>query len=785
MSAGCRPTPCYIAVMSYDPFLDAPDPDPQGFDADPAHLEGLNPQQREAVLATEGPVLVLAGAGTGKTRVLTTRLAHLILEKRVYPSRILAVTFTNRAAGEMKERVARIVGEPVEGWWLGTFHALAARILRRHAELVGLTPTFTILDADDQQRLIKQLLEAENIDTKRTPARMVSGVIDRWKDRGLTPAEVASGDYGKDPLNRMCLGIYKAYQERLRTLNACDFGDLLLHNLALFRIQDTGPDGHPMFPILQQWQERFRYIMVDEYQDTNVSQYLWLRSLAAGHRNLCVVGDEDQSIYAWRGAEIANILRFEQDFEGATVVRLEENYRSTDHILGAASGLIAKNASRLGKTLFTRAEGGALVEINAVWDGEEEARAVVDEIEAVIAGRGDRDKVPPNEIAVLVRTSAQMRELEDRLLHVGVPYRVIGGPRFYERKEIRDALAYLRIIHQPSDDLAFERIYNLPKRGIGDKAMQAVRDARTDPETGELMPLTEGLRRAVLSDALPSRARNPLKALHLDLERWGRDSVALSHTALAERVLDESGYTAMWRQDKSPDAQGRLENLGELISAMAEFDTLAEFLEHVSLVMEVNDDQSRDKMVLMTLHGAKGLEFNTVFLPGWEDGLFPNQRALDESGIAGLEEERRLAYVGLTRARRRAVVSHAANRRLFGNWVSAVPSRFVEEIPAEHRVMENSMGMMDSHQPASPTRLWDASKTPARPPVTLEGVAYAVTPPPRPKQAYGEGERVFHRKFGYGTVKKVDNDKLTIRFDMADEEKKVLDSYVVPEKDAS
>ena len=612
-------------------------------DPEPTYLTGLNAAQRAAIEALDGPVLVLAGAGTGKTRVLTTRLAHLLVTRRAWPSQILAVTFTNKAAREMRDRVAALLGGPVEGWWIGTFHALAARILRRHAEQVGLQPGFTILDTDDQIRLIKQLLEAESVDAKRWPARLILGVIERWKDKGLTPDRLKPDDAGDIAGGRM-LALYKAYQERLRTLNACDFGDLLLHNLALFAHRERDPAGNWRHPILEDYQRRFRYILVDEYQDTNQAQYLWLRYLAQGHRNLCCVGDEDQSIYGWRGAEIGNILRFESDFPGARVIRLEQNYRSTSHILAAASGLIANNQSRLGKTLYTTLPGGEPVTVRSVWDGEEEARWLGDEVEAL-----HRRGVRLSDIAVLVRAGFQMREFEERFITLGLPYRVVGGPRFYERLEIRDAMAYLRLVAQPANDLAFERIINTPKRGIGAASLQALhrvgRAAR--------VPLSEACWRLIETDELKPKARTTLRALMQDFERWRDLSGRIRHTDLAQIVLDESGYTAMWQTDKSPEAPGRLENLKELIAAMEEFESLQGFLEHVSLVMENEAAAGGDMLTLMTLHSAKGLEFEHVFLPGWEEGLFPHQRALDESGIAGLEEERRLLYVAVTRPSRR------------------------------------------------------------------------------------------------------------------------------------
>ncbi|MDQ2103725.1 UvrD-helicase domain-containing protein [Azospirillum isscasi] len=1101
-----------------------------------AYLDGLNPVQREAVEALDGPVLVLAGAGTGKTRVLTTRLAHLLMTRRAAAFQILAVTFTNKAAREMRERVAHLMGVEPEGWWLGTFHALAARILRRHAELVGLKSNFTILDTDDQIRLIKQLLEAANIDSKKWPARQVLGVIERWKDRGLTPDRLGESD-GGDVAGGRVVALYRQYQERLRTLNACDFGDLLLHNLAIFQ-------KHP--DVLAEYHRKFKYILVDEYQDTNVAQYLWLRILSQAHKNICCVGDEDQcvaggtlvtmgdgtrraveqvqagdcvmsahgagnfrparvtevfervfqgdlvriqtesghvllttpehshfadvihsespqryftylmhkrgygyrvgtsqiytrgqkypvigyqqrclqeradavwlvrafdsendarelehtlslrygittfpfvarkgssknglvhdqdrldrlhaalaqtarvvelmedfgldpahphhipqtatgrrrnliltlnaesrgstpmhrislsgndaggaaavaeiglkarlykrdpqnwrfetvfkdfrrleeiksslmtrfdltvvrkanilgkaltvrpaaqvvpgmvialgegrhdvvtsvervpfvgtvhdlnvegthnfvangivthnSIYAWRGAEIGNILRFEADFPGAKVVKLEQNYRSTGHILSAASGLIANNKGRLGKTLWTQADGGEPVRVRGVWDGEEEARWVGDEIEAL-----QRQGVSLAQIAVLVRAGFQTREFEERFITLGLPYRVIGGPRFYERQEIRDALAYLRVVHSPDDDLAFERIVNVPKRGVGPAAMQCLYQAAR----ARGIPLTEAGWALTETDELKPKVRGTVRNLLQDFFRWRTLSATMPHTDLARMVLDESGYTRMWQEDKTPEAPGRLENLKELVTAMAEFENLSGFLEHVALVMENAEAAGVDQVTVMTLHGAKGLEFDMVFLPGWEEGVFPNQRALDETGIAGLEEERRLAYVGLTRARKRAYISHAANRRLYGNWVSAIPSRFVDEIPGGDVEAEAASGLYagagagagarggggfrDSPSFAafrSGQQAAGRQQPPART-ITLDSGSYQVAPRARPNAPFPKGARVFHQKFGYGTVTAVEQDKLEIDFDQAGS-KKVMDSFVVP-----
>ena len=623
----------------------------------------LNEAQRRAVEALDGPVLVLAGAGTGKTRVLTTRLAHILATRRAFPGEVLAVTFTNKAAREMRERLDAIIGETANGVWLGTFHAIAARILRRHAEAVGLTSNFTILDTDDQLRLLKQIIAAANLDERRWPARALLGAIERWKDRGLVPDKVPAGE-AADVADGRAVALYRDYQERLATVNAVDFGDLLLHNLTLFA-------GQP--EILASYQRRFRYLLVDEYQDTNIAQYLWLRLLAQQHKNLCCVGDDDQSIYSWRGAEIGNILKFESDFPGALIVRLEENYRSTPEILAAAAGVIAHNRGRLGKTLWTRAGAGDKVTVRGLWDAEQEARWAGDEIEAL-----HRKGHALSEIAILVRAGFQTREFEERFIALALPYRVIGGPRFYERQEIRDALAYLRLVRQPSDDLAFERIVNVPRRGIGTATLQLLHATAR----AESLPLVEAARQLVAGGNVPKAARNSLAAFVAALDRWRAGADRVSHTDLVQSVLDESGYTAMWQADRSPDAPGRLENLKELVVAMAEFENLTGFLEHVSLVMDNAADSAGDMVNLMTLHSAKGLEFDTVFLPGWEEGLFPSLRSVEEHGLKGLEEERRLAYVGLTRARHRAFVSFAANRRIHGQWQSSARSRFAAALCA-------------------------------------------------------------------------------------------------------
>jgi ATP-dependent DNA helicase UvrD/PcrA len=834
--------------------------------AGPQYLNGLNPEQREAVETLDGPVLVLAGAGTGKTRVLTTRVAHILSLGRARPHEILSVTFTNKAAREMKLRLGQMLGHAVEGMpWLGTFHSIGGRILRYHAELAQLKSNFTVLDVDDQVRLLKQLLQAENIDDKRWPARMLAGLIDGWKNRGLTPSQVPAGEAAVFA-NGKGGKLYTSYQERLKILNAADFGDLLLENIRIFR-------EHP--DVLRSYQNRFKFILVDEYQDTNVAQYLWLRLLsqapsalasprlrgehsppsadvpeerrgeatatarsasgegdspqtelleaaphpdplpASGEReksapkNICCVGDDDQSIYGWRGAEVDNILRFDHDFPGAKVIRLERNYRSTGHILAAASHLIAHNEGRLGKTLRTEDVDGEKVTVTGSWDSEEEARAIGEEIEEL-----QRANENLNEVAILVRASFQMREFEDRFVTLGLPYRVIGGPRFYERAEIRDALAYLRTINSPADDLAFERIVNVPKRGLGDATVQLLHDHARKRR----ISLFDAARAVVETDELKPKARGSLRELVLQFDRWRAQSEVTAHTELAEIVLDESGYTEMWQKDRSADAAGRLENLKELVRSMEEFENLQGFLEHIALVMDREDGAQEEAVSLMTLHSAKGLEFDNVFLPGWEEGLFPSQRTLDEQGRAGLEEERRLAHVGLTRARRRAKIFFATNRRIHGTWSTTIPSRFLDELPAQNVEITESKGgsgwggsggygpsrfdNVESFGSSYTTPGWQRAQANRnrnrggqarggfnedqssfssggfsrnkRGPMVIEGELVAKS---TSVSEFSLDDRVFHQKFGYGHVVKIDGNKLTIAFEKAGE-KKVVDSFV-------
>ena len=751
---------------------------------EPAYLAGLNPPQREAVLTTEGPILVLAGAGTGKTAALTARLAHLIATRRAWPSEILAVTFTNKAAREMRERIGRILGDAVEGMpWLGTFHSVAAKMLRRHAELVGLQSNFTILDTDDQLRLLKQLIQAADLDEKRWPARQLAGLIDRWKNRGWTPEQVDAGE-SEVYANGRGAELYAAYQQRLKAVNACDFGDLLLHMLVILK---THRD------VLESYQQRFLYVLVDDYQDTNSSQYLWLRLLAQERKNICCVGDDDQSIYSWRGAEVANILRFEHDFPGAKTVRLEQNYRSTPHILAGASAVIANNGDRLGKTLWTALESGEKITVVGVWDGPEEARRVGDEIDSHKRGGGSYD-----DVAILVRAQHQTREFEDRFISIGLPYRIVGGFRFYERAEIRDALAYLRIVHQPADDLAFERIVNTPKRGLGDKAVTRIHQLAR----AQGIPLTFAAAKLCDTDELSSAARKSLGRLVGDIARWRDLSNTLAHPELCRQILDESGYTAMLQADRSAESAGRLENLTELARAMEEYETLGTFLEHVSLVMDNDGSDQGAKVTIMTIHAAKGLEYDTVFLVGWEEGLFPSQRSLDEGGTKSLEEERRLAYVAITRARRRCVIIHAANRRIYGQWTSSIPSRFVAELPKEHVDSETTMSGGESlwraqwSEHADPFAHlergsgrgpgWQRAAALGEPAARsgngariVEVKASAASFAAKPRSDVNVGQRVFHTKFGYGTIAGIEGNKLAIDFEQSGT-KHVLDSFVTP-----
>lgn len=730
------------------------------------YLTPLNPEQRQAVEALDGPVLVLAGAGTGKTRVLTTRLAHLVHSKKAFTGQILAVTFTNKAAREMRERVEGLLGAPAAGMWLGTFHAIGVRILRRHAALVGLDTQFTVLDTDDQIRLVKQVLVAQAIDEKKFPAKVFLSIIQGWKDRGLKPSQVNQDDVSSFADGRS-LKVYRDYQARLGTLNACDFGDLLLYPLTIFL-------EHP--DLLKEYGTRFHYILVDEYQDTNIAQYLLLRLLAQTHRNICCVGDDDQSIYSWRGAEVGNILKFEQDFPGAAIIRLERNYRSTGHILGAAGALIAHNQGRLGKTLWTEDANGEKVRIRGLWDDMAEARHIGEEIEALQRN----EKLSLTEMAILVRAGYQTRAFEEIFMQMAIPYRVVGGLRFYERLEVRDALAYLRVIAQPDDGLAFERILNTPKRGLGKAAVETMHRKGREQN----ISLYRAAEDIIAEKAMKGRGGVELAKLLEKFTRWRQLAETLPHPELAELVLEESGYIEMWKQDRSPEAAGRLDNLKELVRAMQEFDTLPQFLEHVALVADNNTEggeKDEGQVSLMTLHAAKGLEFHSVFLAGWEEGLFPSPRHLEEKGAAGLEEERRLAYVGITRARHRCTITHAANRRVYGQWQTSIPSRFLDELPAEHTEEESDVRPSAARRPEwqDPAALFASTQQRFRNRSEPEPAA-ASSPAASPHGPdLAPGRRVFHQKFGYGKVRKNTPAGLVIDFDHTGE-KQILPEYVTP-----
>ena len=749
----------------------------------PPYAARLNEPQQQAVLTTEGPVLMLAGAGTGKTAALTARLAHLIAMRLAWPSEILCVTFTNKAAREMRERVGRHIGDTVEGMpWLGTFHSIGARMLRRHAEMVGLQSNYTIIDTDDQLRLLKQLIQENDLDEKRWPARQLAGLIDRWKNRGLNPGDLDAVE-NEAYANGKGAQFYKLYQDRLKALNACDFGDLLLHMLNIFRQHHD---------VLAQYQQRFKYILVDEYQDTNQVQYLWLRLLAQTRKNICVVGDDDQSIYSWRGAEVANILKFEKDFPGAAVIKLEQNYRSTPQILAAASGLINANSERLGKTLWTELPPGEKVRVVGVWDGPEEARRVGEAIE-----RLESEGAPLDQVAILVRAQYQTREFEDRFIQIGLNYRIVGGFRFYERAEIRDALAYLRTIAQPADDLAFERIYNQPKRGLGAKTLEAMRRHARKMQ----MPLAAASLDLADSDELPPRARNTLVGLLGQFVHWREMDEQVTPSELLRTVMVESGYEEMLNKDRSAESAGRLENLTELARAMEEYETLTDFLEHVSLVMDNDRRDDGEKVTIMTMHAAKGLEFDHVFLPGWEEGVFPSQRSLDEGGLASLEEERRLAYVAITRAKRRCTIYHAANRRIYGQWTSSIPSRFIEELPEEHIENETTMSggaslwranWRENEDPFAHVSSARPDRSTARGPGWQRALSTGYDSSPKrlaepgrsaasfaakPRSDIAIGARVFHEKFGYGFVMDQEGNKLEIEFEKSGT-KRVLDSFV-------
>lgn len=756
------------------------------------YLDSLNNEQRKAVEEINGPVLMLAGAGTGKTRALITRIIHILNLRKANPNEILAVTFTNKAAREMKNRIQTNVGDLIEGMtWVGTFHSICVKMLRTNAELVGLKSNFTIIDTDDQLRLLKQLIQAENIDEKRWPPRMLAHIIDNWKNRALRPDNIPNIEASL--FNERGEELYGFYQQRLKTLNAVDFGDLLLHMVTILQNNSD---------ILARYQKRFKYILVDEYQDTNVAQYLWLRLLASSHQNICCVGDDDQSIYGWRGAEVGNILKFENDFKNSCVIRLEQNYRSTEHILGAASHLINGNKERLGKTLWTAQEGGNKVKLIGHWDGDEEARWIGDEIESAELGNSSKEPVSPENMAILVRASHQMRAFEDRFMTIGLPYRVIGGPRFYERAEIRDAMAYFRAAVSRDDGLALQRIVNKPKRGIGEKAQQKLNIEARERN----ISLLDAARSLCEKNSLTGRAQKELKILIGQLDHWHQMSLdqTINHIELAEIILEESGYTDMWRNEKTPEAPGRLENLKELVKALEQFENLHGFLEHVSLIMDNETEDGALKVSIMTLHASKGLEFQHIYLPGWEDGLFPSQRSMDEQGRVGLEEERRLAYVGITRAEQLCTISFVANRRIFGQWQSALPSRFIDELPEEHVEILTPPGLYGGSFGAAAPNIssfsengednesdtynspgWRRMKNKSRTNETFgNDNKDIITIDTTTVETKDLTKRIFHQKFGYGQVLSTDGDKLTILFEKAGE-KKILAKYIVSAEQTS
>ncbi|WP_272916174.1 ATP-dependent helicase [Aristophania vespae] len=718
------------------------------------YLSKLNIEQKQAVETTEGPLLILAGAGTGKTRVLTARFAHILIQKLAWPDQILAVTFTNKAAREMKERISSILGSPAEGLWLGTFHALCARMLRRHADLVGLNHNFTIIDTDDQLRLLKQIMIASGINIKNTPPAQLLNQIQVWKDQALLPQNITSA-HQKNLSADYDVSLYEAYQNRLRDLNACDFGDLMLHMVTIFR-------QHP--EVLKLYHKRFRYILVDEYQDTNTIQYLWLRLLAKRDNNeaanIACVGDDDQSIYSWRGADIGNILRFEKDFPGARIVRLERNYRSTPRILAAAAGIILHNEGRLGKTLHAAnsSEEGEPIYVISLLDSDEESRVIAQQIQNL-----HKENNSYAEMAVLVRAGFQTRPIEEALLRANLPYQVIGGLRFYERAEIRDAIAYLRSLIQPQDDLAFERIVNLPKRGFGNVALSKLRNEATLRKNS----LQETLTQLLGEKKLKGKSADSLTDLLDSFERARQTLSKEGHVVAAEQLLERSGYLQMWRDDRSVEAPGRLDNLHELIRALADFPTLEAFLEHIALVMDSDAlNQNKERVSIMTLHAAKGLEFDIVFLPGWEEGIFPSQRSLDEGGNAALEEERRLAYVGLTRARKKAIILHAASRRIYANWQDSIPSRFIEELP------DDLIKRVAPKQRTSSfgSSAWQRMKFGQKP------SSFNTEFTPR-ASTISIGKAVKHPRFGEGIVLDVDGDSLLINFEETGP-KRILASFV-------
>lgn len=729
----------------------------------------LNDSQKEAVKNLDGPLLVLSGAGTGKTRVLTARLANLLYSNKTKPWNILAVTFTNKAAKEMRIRLESLIGPSANSVWLGTFHSIAARILRENSEVVGLNSNYTIITPDDQIRLLKQIMIDQDIDIKKFTPKAMSNLISSWKDKGYKPNDINQSD-NDFFANGKAINIYKSYQSRLVTLNSADFGDLLLYNLTIFTEHSD---------ILQKYQSKILFFLVDEYQDTNTIQYLWLKLFANKSQNICCVGDDDQSIYGWRGAQVGNILKFEKDYTSAKVIKLEENYRSTGRILEAANSIIANNKERLSKKLKTSSGDGDKINLISVWDGVEEAKITSLEIENLhsLGFRYDQ-------IAVLVRAGHQTRYFEERFVDIGIPYKVIGA-KFYERLEIRDALAYLRVVQQPNDDLALERIINVPKRGLGTSTTSLIHSYAKNNNISFFSASQELL----LTDELRPNVKRTLQNLINQFIDWNNHNKEISHTDLALKVLEESGYIGHWQNENSIEGEGRLENLKELINAMSGFDNLSGFLEHISLVMDGDNEAEAGEVSLMTLHAAKGLEFDAVFLPGWEEGMFPSQRSIDELGLSGLEEERRLAYVGITRAKKRLFITFAANRQIHGLWQGSIPSRFISELPKKiiNENIEGNLGadvssynQIDFDLPSN-----NSSYGPGFIRAKQNGIkslnvyknSQFEKSLPGPNLNLNVGQRVFHQKFGMGLIISSDGDKLNINFDKAGE-KKVVSSFV-------
>ncbi len=640
------------------------------------YLINLNEKQQEAVMHLNGPLLIVAGAGSGKTKVLTSRIAHIIKTHKAFSSQILAVTFTNKAAKEMQLRVSKLLRKEATGLpWLGTFHSISAKILRKHAEAVGLKSNFTIIDQDDQSRLIKNICKAENIDIKKISPKYILAVIDRWKNKGLYPDDVILKK--KETLEKNFLSIYKIYQQKLIDLNSADFSDLILHTVKIFK---------KFKEIALLYSKKFKYILVDEYQDTNFIQSEWLKYLSASNLNICCVGDDDQSIYSWRGAEIKNFLEFDKMYANTKIIRLEKNYRSTQNILNVASKLIENNHKRVGKTLYTNQEDGELVTLDCFRNVKDEATDISSTIEDY------RKNISLNQVAILVRAIFQTREFEERFLKVGIPYRIIGGIKFYERAEIKDCIAYLRCIHQSKDDLSFERIINVPKRSIGDTTIKNISEfAKYNKCSLEIAS-----KKLIDQNKVKPKTKVGLVSLLNLLEKWRYDlKKKINHNKLLQIVLDESGYSEMLKNKKDLENENRLENIKELLNAMKEFDTLESFLEHVSLATSLDQDWESEKVNLMTLHASKGLEFDIVYLPGWEEGLFPHQKSIEEKGENGLEEERRLAYVGITRAKKIAKISFSMNRFYQGDWIDSIASRFIDELPDEYLKKNNSFTNKD------------------------------------------------------------------------------------------